>query len=690
MKRPAAVSGVTVYFVLVCLCGKNTMVAAAVMLIFTAAFLLFIILYRFLKSHIAVLSVFVVISVSGMFASGVYLFSYQVRYAPALEVAVGDAAELSGVVTDCRGYADGRFSYIVAAETVNGEVVSGNLLLYSPADLYVEPGDRVTGTLPALYGCTEGEYGNYYLSEDIFWRAYSIENIQVQPDARDGFPVRTAQWRLLLKNRMLQALDGDAGGLLCGMVLGDTSALSLRAENSFTRSGINHIFSVSGFHVSAWSMLPYLLLGLLGARKGIRALVSSLFVLLVTAITGFSPSALRAALMLLLVYLGQSIRLQSDMLNGLGFSLLVICAFNPFSGGSLSLLLSVAATVGLVVFAEVIFPPVQSCFDRKIKSNLLCAALTAVCSSVLMSVTVSALMTPLLTLYFGSVSLMAPLANLILVPLTEIAMMFGGIAALCNFRFFLLMAGEICRWVLWGTDRLASFSLSALQTELSDLLPALMAVGLAIGILLLCKREKWAPLACVLSFSLVFSGCGLARQIPQTVRASYTLSVDDGLALLVQYRGKTLLLSNKEADWGLETLLTEQGVYNLDVLFYTDEAVCDSFEENFAPQTTISYGNASYTTDSLTIESLTGGIGWRITERGSSLVLLFEQTQPETLPEGTYLILPQLSDPAPDLSVYEWVWIGGDGADGENWQYLGSETEIELFGGMAIWQWAAS
>jgi competence protein ComEC len=142
---------------------------------------------------------------------------------------------------------------------------------------------------------------------------------------------------------------GDAAGLLPGMVTGDTTALDPELEDAMKAVGMTHLTAVSGANCSL--ILGTLLLSARTLRlpRGAAAATSlaglGLFVLMV----GPDPSVLRAALM-------GSIGLASVALGraGRGLSLLCVAVIGlliaqPDLAASFSFLLSVLATLGIVV-----------------------------------------------------------------------------------------------------------------------------------------------------------------------------------------------------------------------------------------------------------------------------------------------------------------------------------------------------
>ncbi|KIS27148.1 competence protein ComEC [Arthrobacter sp. SPG23] len=239
------------------------------------------------------------------------------------------------------------------AITANGGLIKGDarLMIVGGADWqHVVPGERIrtTGKLkPADGGQTQAgtlsaTTGPVTMVGPSTW--------QEGPGAlRSGF-ADAAEW-----------IGGDARGLLPGMVTGDTSYLDDQLESAMKTVGMTHLTAVSGANCS-------LILGalLLAARSfrlprapAAAAAVAGLclFVLMV----GPDASVLRAALMGAIGLVSLSGGRAGRGLSFLCLAVVGLLMADPALGTSFSFLLSVLATLGIVVAGAPIMewlPPV--------------------------------------------------------------------------------------------------------------------------------------------------------------------------------------------------------------------------------------------------------------------------------------------------------------------------------------------
>lgn len=214
-----------------------------------------------------------------------------------------------------------------------------------------------------------------------------------------------------------QRLPPRIAALVNAMLLGERDALSDELSMLFTRSGLVHLMAVSGFHIS-------LLLGLvLALLRGFRlsermvALLSFPALLLFMAVSGFTPSVVRAGLMSGVMLLSILVGRQYDSLSALGFSGALIALFSPYSVLQPSFLLSFSATLSMLVLTT----PIKTAALRLLRlpedsRGLFPAALSL--GAVSLSASIGSL--PFVALSFGSISLISPVASFCVIPLVTL------------------------------------------------------------------------------------------------------------------------------------------------------------------------------------------------------------------------------------------------------------------------------
>jgi competence protein ComEC len=146
-------------------------------------------------------------------------------------------------------------------------------------------------------------------------------------------------------------LPDEPGGLLPGLVVGDTSRLDPALEEDFRATGMTHLNAVSGANVAI--VLGVVLFAVRWARAGpvVTALICT------AALVGFvilarpSPSVVRAAAMGAIGLIGLAAGRPRAALPALGAGVTVLVVADPELAGDAGFALSVLATAGLLLLA---------------------------------------------------------------------------------------------------------------------------------------------------------------------------------------------------------------------------------------------------------------------------------------------------------------------------------------------------
>ncbi|HEX6684471.1 MAG TPA: ComEC/Rec2 family competence protein [Candidatus Limnocylindrales bacterium] len=214
--------------------------------------------------------------------------------------------------------------------------------------------------------------------------------------------------------RACEPLDDRPGGLLPGLVVGDTSRLPPTLEQQFRDVGLTHLTAVSGSNVAIVVGMVVFAGG--WCRLGPRAKAA----LAVAAIAGFvilvrpSPSVLRAAAMGTVGLLALASGRSRAALPALAATVTVLLVIDPELAGDAGFALSVLATGGLLLIA----PRMRDGLRRRGVPAGVAEALAVPASAQLACA-------PVVAGLSGSISLVAVPANLLAVPAIAPATLIG-------------------------------------------------------------------------------------------------------------------------------------------------------------------------------------------------------------------------------------------------------------------------
>lgn len=258
-----------------------------------------------------------------------------------------------------------------------------------------------------------------------------------------------------------KTLPEPESSLGIGLLIGSKQGFGQDLINDFAKVGITHIIALSGYNVTIIIIfLTDILLGYLTRRQ--IFFVSLILILLFVAMTGAASSVIRASIITLLIAYGKTIGRKADMTNLILLSAAIMVAINPFVlRFDVGFQLSFLAFIGLVYFS----PIIALIFNRrffKLWPNFIKSAVTETLSAQI-------IVLPLILSSFGLVSLIAPITNVLILPLIPAAMLFVFLSTLIYWILPVIgkLAFLICylplKYILATAQYFAKLPVSAIQ-----------------------------------------------------------------------------------------------------------------------------------------------------------------------------------------------------------------------------------
>jgi len=234
--------------------------------------------------------------------------------------------------------------------------------------------------------------------------------------------------------------------LLAGILLGVESGISPEVRQSFNQTGTTHIIAISGFNITIVAALFISLFGrYFGARKG--ALVAGIAIALYTILVGADAAVVRAAIMGGLTLLARQLGRQTHGMASLSAAAIAMTIVNPLILWDVGFQLSFAASLGLILYAE----PLNSRFvhfaSRWLHEEQAEKLAGPVSEFVLFTLAAQVTTLPLTAYYFNRLSLVALLANPVILPAQPPVMILGGLAMLAGTLW--LPLGRPLAWIAW-------------------------------------------------------------------------------------------------------------------------------------------------------------------------------------------------------------------------------------------------
>lgn len=288
--------------------------------------------------------------------------------------------------------------------------------------------------------------------------------------------------------KLSEYLYNDSLGVSAGMLFGGTNYISPETKIAFQQSGVAHILSVSGLHTSLWCGLFISLFKFLKIKENFANLLGILILILLTVVSGFTSSVIRASFMMGITLIGPVFKKHSDSLNSLGLAAAIIILVNPYVLYSPSFYLSFLATLGVVSSTNFAYK-INPFLEKSNLPKLLTETIKFIYSSVLISTFATVFTLPASVYYFSTVSIIAPITNLLTVNLSFVAMVATMISLVVSFiplefisyitELFFIITDNILKLLVTIVKFLGSLEFSSITAN-----EPFVYIGIAISVIL--------------------------------------------------------------------------------------------------------------------------------------------------------------------------------------------------------------
>jgi competence protein ComEC len=450
----------------------------------------------------------------------------------------------------------------------------------------------------------------YHAGEGILFLGYQRGNAQIRKAAEEAVTNLGIELNRNIGKLLTNLFPGDVEAFARALLLGDDYDLNYETDTALKLSGIRHIVAVSGLHVA---ILYTILRTVTLKKRWLTALIGIPVLYLFAAVALFTPSVTRACIMVALMILAQLIDREYDSATALAFAVLVMLAENPLVITSVSFQMSVGCVTGILLFQESISKWLQGTIGVPKGKTVKARLKRWFVSSVSVSLSATVLTVPMSAYYFGTISLVGVLANLM--TLWAVSLSFYGIVAACILALISLKIGSLAafvtavpmRYVLWTAKFLSRFPLAAVYTKSIWIILWLAFVYILLAVFLLSKNRRPLELSCCAAVGLCLA-LVISWNEHQLWDTHFTaLDVGQGQCLILHHDDKTFLIdcggSNDEiaANTAAETLLS-RGITHLDGIILT-------------------HGDRDHA----------GGIGYLLTRFDTDFIMLPSTTAPDTV-----------------------------------------------------------
>jgi len=311
---------------------------------------------------------------------------------------------------------------------------------------------EITGKLQTPQSIDDFDYQKYLAKDEIYSIIYYPEIKLVGAHQGSWFMEKLLVLKNGFEDSLGKVLSEPQAAFLAGLLLGEKRGLPPELMADFSKTGTSHIIALSGYNITIIAVALMSLFNFFMLRRAISFWVAVALIVLFVLMTGASASAVRAAIMGILVLIAQQSGRLYSIRNALIFAGAIMVFINPkVLTFDLGFQLSFGATLGLVYLSPILkrwIPPLENENFLTGESSKSTPKIILTIKQILVT-TLSAQIAvlPLLVINFGQLSLIAPLANLAILPFIPLTMFWGFVATLGG--IFWLEIGKILALMAW-------------------------------------------------------------------------------------------------------------------------------------------------------------------------------------------------------------------------------------------------
>ena len=379
--------------------------------------------------------------------------------------------------------------------------------------------------------------------------------------------------------RLLMERAGEGAALLRGVLLGDTTGLDVSdAGKAYKTTGLSHLIAVSGSHLVVIAVLISWVIRKLNMRRPLEIILISTLLISYVVLTALQPSAIRSCVMTIIISISPLLGRRGHVTSALTVAGILMMLLFPPTAFSAGFWMSMFAVFGLAVFYPLILsyiscliPLKQGIGNGKFRKGLK----TAIIEPLSLTVTAQLVTVSITAPLFSMISVVSPLANILVTPLVTI-LVGGGITTFCLMPI-LGASGPIILSALCMIADLsitlarfcASIPFACLPAALDLTTSVLLFLVVAAIVYLLwpqpsTKRARIVLLSLLMASTLLFASALLPVR-PQLV----LLDVGQGDAILIRDGRTNLLIDTGKSENLLLKALARQRVDHLDAVIIT-------------------------------------------------------------------------------------------------------------------------
>jgi competence protein ComEC len=265
------------------------------------------------------------------------------------------------------------------------------------------------------------------------------------------------KWITNIRNIILNKIDtnypNQVGEFLKGILIGYTDTLPSDIKESFKKTGVSHVLAVSGYNMAIIVMLVYQQLINRQISRKISFWITIISIIIFTLLTGAEASIMRAGIFAMLIITAEQLQRYVGGMRPLVLCATILVLINPlYIAYDIGFQLSFLAVIGLIIYGQVF---------KTYTEGIPSLGILPMIGETLFA---QLLVLPILIYYFGQISIISILANILIVPIIPLAMAWGSITSLLlSWPIFTYPLVIIIQLVLGINQYLANISWASIK-----------------------------------------------------------------------------------------------------------------------------------------------------------------------------------------------------------------------------------
>ena len=266
-------------------------------------------------------------------------------------------------------------------------------------------------------------------------------------DVFDSNPNVFQSINLFIKDTLEKGMGEKEYPIAYALICGNSEWMETDVISSYRRTGVAHIFAVSGLHIGFLAIVLNFLFSKCKIKGYLKAILTTCFLLFYVGICGFTASSIRALIMSSIMLFASASGKKYDSLSAISFASIIVLLISPFQVFSAGYQLSFAISTGIIILYTPICKLLRF-LPRKLASGLAVGISAQLCGI------------PIMLIHFGEISLISIVINMLLVPIVSglyIATFIGVIlSAITTLPIVFLFLQKYCiigiNWLIKSVD----------------------------------------------------------------------------------------------------------------------------------------------------------------------------------------------------------------------------------------------